>query len=136
MAQSDWSLDRHTDKTEHAQTITHNASPSVHSTCIRPLFARNMGAPLPPLLLLQTDVFHTRRLFSSLPRAFLPCQSQGRKSWTSALNCNAAAERVTGMITELVLVPSNKTTAKTFPKNKWFDTECKLRKRRVDDANK
>ena len=31
-----------------------------------------------PLLPLQTHVFHTRRLFSSLPRGFLPCQSQGR----------------------------------------------------------
>ena len=49
---------------------------------------------------------------------------------------DAAAERITDMITGLALGPSNETTAKTFPKNKWFDTECKLQKRRVNDAKK
>ena len=49
---------------------------------------------------------------------------------------DAAAERITDMITGLTLGPINETTAKTFPKNKWFDTECKLQKRRVNNAKK
>ena len=82
VAQSDWSLDRHTHKIEHAQTITRNAATFVPSTCIRALCTSAMAASLPPLFPLQTHVFHTPRLFLSLPRGFLPCQSQCRKSCT------------------------------------------------------
>ena len=55
MAQSDWSLDRHTHKTEHARTITRNASWSVLSTCIRAQCASAMAAS--PRLL---QYFHFR----------------------------------------------------------------------------
>ena len=49
---------------------------------------------------------------------------------------DAAAERITDIKTGLALGPSNEPTAKSFPKNKWLDTECKLQKRRVNDAKK
>ena len=49
---------------------------------------------------------------------------------------NVAAERIMNVITGLVTEPSNNRTTTTFPRNKWFDRECKVKKRRVNDVKK
>ncbi len=54
-----------------ADSITRNPSTSFPSTCIRALCASATAASLSPILPLQTHVFHTRRLFTSLSRGFL-----------------------------------------------------------------
>ena len=41
---------------------------------------------------------------------------------------DVAAERIMNVIAGLVPEPSNNRTATTFPKNKWFDRECKVQK--------
>ena len=48
----------------------------------------------------------------------------------------ADVERIMNVIAGLLTEPSNNRTATTFPKNKWFDRECKVQKRRVNDVKK
>ena len=57
----------------------------IHALC-----ASAMAASLPPLLPLQTCVFRTRRLFSSLPRGFCRARAKVEVLHTNAFNYTCA----------------------------------------------